>query len=232
MEIVLIPSRRFEPHIFEDMIHTGILLRRLGYAVTFMVWELTPDIGYFREYNKALETTAFYEDVMGHSSRCPLINLTKKEMEYGSVKDFFNSYFVQAEQIVLFTKQNKVLEAVGECVFSEKMTTVFWDYSCMFDAGNYKEVSLWIIKKSEISPEEMQECYNHADYSITFSETMQMGNSILHLKESSHNIYEPRKEQCVADYYRVDSVVIENTFAIINDIISKVGIEKGNEENT
>ena len=230
MEIVMIPSRRFEPHVFEDMIHTGILLKRLGYAVTFMVWELTPDMVYFSQYNKTLETSACYEDVMGHSSRCPLINLTKKEMEYGSVKDFFDSYFAQTEQIVLFTKQNKVLEAVGECAFLEKITTVFWDYSHVRDAGNYKEVNLGLIKKSEIGPEEIQECYDCADYSITFSETMPMRDSILHLKESPHNIYEPGKEKRGADYYRTDSAVIENTFAIIENIINNVGIDKGGKD--
>lgn len=226
MEIVLVPSRRFQPHIFEDMIHTGSILKRLGYRVTFMFREPTPEMGNYQPYTKTLHDSSFYEDIKGHSIRCPLINLTEKETEYGSLKRFFDIYFDRTERIVLFAKQNQVLDAAEKCVFSKKITTVYWDYSHISDAGNYKEIGEMGVRKAEVTAAEMLDCYNRADYSITFGDMMKIGKSILRLKDDSQKVYKPGKERYVADYYRIDPVMIENTFSIIGNILHNAATDE------
>lgn len=221
MKVIFAPFRKFSPHIFEDMIHAGSILRRLGYRVTFMFREPTPEMENYQPYRKTLHNSSFYEDTKGHSFRCPLINLTEKEAEYGSLKGFFDTYFNMSERIVLFAKQNDILDAAEKCAFSKNITTVYWDYSHISDAGNYKEMNELGVIKSGVTAVEMLECYNRADYSITFGDMMQMGKSILRMKDDSQKVYEPGKERCIADYYRIDSVMIENVFTIINKILSK-----------
>lgn len=226
MEVIFAPFRKFSPHIFEDMIHAGSILRRLGYRVTFMFREPTPEMENYQPYGKTLRNSSFYEDIKGHSIRCPLINLTEEEAEYGSLKDFFDTYFSMSERIVLFAKQNDILDAAEKCAFAQNITTVFWDYSHIFDTGNYKEVNGMGVRKAEVTAVEMLECYNRADYSITFGDMMQMGKFILRMKDDSQKTYEPKKERCMADYYRIDPLMIENTFSIIYNILNNVGINE------
>ena len=78
-EYVIIPSRCFEPHIFEDLTHIGAMLRRMGNNVTFMFREQKHDMEYSAPYNKTLCENNFYVDVMGHNTWCNIINLTEKK---------------------------------------------------------------------------------------------------------------------------------------------------------
>ncbi|MBQ7067274.1 MAG: alpha-1,2-fucosyltransferase [Lachnospiraceae bacterium] len=219
MEIVFVPSRRFNPHIFEDMIHTGCLLKRIGYQVTFMFRELKHGMLYCQPYNLTLRNSLTYVDVMGHNTGCSIINLTEKEKQYGSIKNFFDEYFKDSKKIFLFAKQIDIINAKIKCENSEKMTTIYWDYSNLTDAGNYEEIQVQSAKSQNVTRDEMQECYLKADYSISFNRTIQSGKPILRLENDTKGIFIPRCEKRIADYYRINSTIFENTFSIIENII-------------
>lgn len=233
-EVVMVPARSFDPCVFEDMIHVGVILRRLGYQVTFMFWERVPGEEYYQPYTKTLRGCSFFEDVMGHNSRCRMVDLTEKEREYGSLSSYFNSYFGEAGQAVLLTKQSKVICAAKESEFSGKITTVYWDYTNLFDLGNYKGLypqNYGInFRGQEISKEEVEECYKHSDYNITFDKSLRTGRTVVTLNEDLQQAFEPQKSRRVVDYYRIAPVMIENAFAVALNIINRCQSDRESED--
>ncbi len=224
-EVVIIPSRSFDPCVFEDMIHTGVILKRLGYHITFMFWEPSQESEYYQPYTKTLRERSFFEDVMGHNSWCKMVNLTEKENEFQSLSSFFRYYFRESERVVLLARQKKVIVAVGESGLSGKILTVYWDGTNIFDLGNYKGLAPQNYGVSflsqELTQEEKQECQERADYCITFDGDILTGKPVVVLKGNSQQFFEPKKSRLIADYYRISPITIENTYAIISNIISK-----------
>lgn len=224
-EIVIVPARSFDPNEFEDMVHVGMILRRLGHQVTFMFWEPEPESIYYQPYSKTLREGNFFEDVMGHNSQCRMINLTQREKEFGSLHIFFDRYFRNKERVVLMAKQKKVLFAAKESDCSKKITTVFWDYTNIFDLGTYKGLLPQnygiCVGEQEITEEEITECYEISDYCITFDWQRQTEESVVTLKEDWQQFFHLKKSRLVADYYRIAPVMLENAFDIILKIINK-----------
>ena len=225
LEVLIVPARSFDPCEFEDMVHIGMILRRLGHQVTFMFWEPEPESAYYQPYSKTLREGHFFEDVMGHNSQCRMINLTEREKEFGSIQVFFDNYFRNQERVILMAKQKKIISAAKESNFSKRITTVFWDYTNIFDLGSYKGLNPQNygigVCKQEIAEKEVAECYEISDYCITSDKRHQVKKSVVMIKEDWQKFFDLKKCRLVADYYRIAPEMLENAFDIILQIINR-----------
>lgn len=217
-KIVIIPSRQYEPHIFEDLIHVGAFLKRMGHDVTFMFWELTPEMNYYKPYNKMLNENKFYEDVMGHNTHCKQINLNEEIRKYGSAENYFEKYFNDKDNTILLFRQKEILDTILRMKENNNIVKVFWDYSNYVDAGNYKEVDNVNVIMQNIKEEDMEECYLKSDYYVSFMENRNDDGRMIKLDSYSSELFNRQDKETVADYYRVDSSMIKNIFKVIKNL--------------
>lgn len=217
-EYVIIPSRSFEPHIFEDLIHIGAILRRMGNNVTFMFREQKHDMEYSAPYNKTLYENNFYVDVMGHNTWCNIINLTEKKKQYKSLMDYYKSYMDKKDDIVFICKRAEDIEALKEAAGNKNIKIVYVDYTNILDAGNYEEVSVTNIKTQNIDAQEKYYCYEKCDKIISYSHIPEWSEKIIYFKTNKKEYNQPSEKRLVGDYYRIDSNMIDNVLIFASEI--------------
>lgn len=217
-EIVIIPSRSFEPHIFEDLIHIGVLLKRIGNNVTFMFREQDIDMEYSVPYNKTLRENNFYIDVMGHNSWCNVINLTEQERQYKSLRNYYESYIAGKANMVFFCKRAEDVAMLKKVKKGGNIQIVYMDYTNVLDAGNYADVSVTNVKMQNIIPEEQNFCYMNCDKIISYGHNEKFNDKVIKFKMNSREYNEPSEKKRVADYYRIDPNMVENTLILASKI--------------
>lgn len=217
-EFVIIPSRSFEPHIFEDLTHIGALLRRIGNNVTYMFREQGKDMEYSAPYNKTLRENNFYIDVMGHNTWCNIINLTEQESRYKSLKDYYKAYLAGRCDVVFICKKAEDIEALKEVRECGKIQIVYMDYTNVLDAGNYIDVSVTNVKMQNIITEEQSFCYTNCDKIISYNRNIESNEKVISFKMNSREYNEPSEKKQVADYYRIDPNMVENVLLFASEI--------------
>lgn len=219
VDIVFIPYRTFNPHIFEDMINVGAVLRRIGYRVTFMVRELDEEMEYYQPYNKMLHDSQYYEDVMGHNTMCRLINMTELQKNYATLGDVFEACFSNSSKVVFLAKQYDVLKAVSDSKKAQNFHSIYWDFSNIYDAGNYDDVDVECAKVTGISNEEKQKCYDIADKVITYIDNEQKSDKEIVFEKVVGEAIEDESRLDIAQFYCIDSKMIRNAYKLLESSI-------------
>lgn len=217
-EIVMVPSRAFEPHIFEDMLHMGALLRRMGETVTFMFHERNADLTYEKPYNKTLKECDFYTDVMGHSIWCEVVNLTEQIKQYGSLEKYYESYLNSRTDVIFICKRKEDIESIKAVKGNKNIEIFYWDYSNMLDAGNYSDATIIGVVQQKISNDDINYCYCNCDRLLSYDDKPEFSNKLLKLRLNSKEYFEPSTKRSVADYYRIDPNMVYNAMMFVSEI--------------
>lgn len=209
---IIIPSRLFNPMYYENMVHFGVLLRRMGFDVTFMFFELTPDMEKYEPFNKKLKEYDFFIKSRGIDTKCKQVDLNEKIKEYGSLESYFSQFCKGKGKTVFVYKQKHILEALKKSGITNSFN-LFWDYSNPNDAGSYLEAGDRIIPES-LETSDLLFCYEESDLYITYEKTYNFATPVVYMHEVTSN----HDTNNIADFDNIDDTFIDDTFCILNTI--------------
>lgn len=206
-KIVIVPERYYNPMWYEEIVHMGILLRRIGFEVTFLFKELSEDMEKYVPFNTKLRTMAEFVKTRGINTKCNQLSLVQEINKHGSLLACLAN--LAEEECVFIVKERYILESI-ERINSDNAKTLFWDYTNIYDPGNFSETGDRIVlTKALVS--DIQYCYKHADYVVTYTDDLSINTSVIYME---NDINQDIDRTTISDFDALSDVVVKNAIRL------------------